>query len=767
MAKGSWTALGTAFLVAFFAASASVAQTPSSRGALPGAVAWLAGDGIDASKLQSDFEALLAQLRAFGPRTEGGPGEAAAAKWIASLLEAGGLSPSMDPLDNLVDDQSDASAVSVRIPGRNDNLLVFIAPLDQHRDGPEGEGDAAIALMLAELRRIASLPAAGRLPPISMQVVFLPGDKRGSINEGLSQGPGPAWWLAGLDAANPTAVVYLSIDSSRGPIALRNAERGVLSPWWLYDRAVSALGVSGLAFVVHPNRMQGYRLGLLSGRGPLAPYLDGGIPAIELRGGTAGPDSPGDAPAFSRFVEALVEGNAQGFLDTWDRNYSSFRFGSLALEIREGPYMVFLLFFSAGIAILVLTISLRRRALIPRFLEKLPHRLLNLGLLGLLSVVAVLLSFACLGLESLVLGAVSSWKAAPGLFAVMRVLVSVFAFLGILSLAVSRHWISPDPWFYEIAALVLFGLDIFLFAFLSLPLSLYFCWAFIVVLVSTLVRRKIASVFAVLLMMVPIGLVAWEMFATPESSALAFVIAPDPGKGLLLSLVILPYATMFSSPLLFFAPRGIRKRRAAARFFIALAIVAELVPIAVVAARMKTMPLSLSESFDQSTSTWKARVESDTRLSALALSRNGAPEPLRSETASALLRGVDSARPISLDVKVRDFLDRSNSSLSLDFPRAPDSISLSILSDKPLAIYDCSLPYRVDLDGHGARVFVGPGKGKRLTFTLTTDAALAARLIVDADFAGGLSDWKLAGSRPLGVVNGRVEASFALGGPPR
>jgi len=757
-----------ALLLAFLFAFPSLANSQGTAGAgrfRQGDQGWLSGFGPPDSNLDGGFDARLAYLAALGPRTEGSQGERDAALRIVADIESSGLHPSMSPLDNLVDDQSDAVAVSVSIPGKRRDLLAFIVPLDTEANGPSGEGDAAIALMLCELQRIGAAAAEGRVPPIGIEVVFLPAVRRYAANGSIAQGPGAGWWLAGFDSANPTAVVYLSIDSVPGRFELINGERGLLSPWWLFDRAKSALDASGLPVDIFPNRMQGYRLGILESPGLLTPYLDYGIPAIEVEGATGEVAAGAALRSFTSFFEGFVEANATGFIDTWDRDYSSFRLGSLVVQIREGPYMVFLLCFAAGVATLILFFSLRRRSLIPRFLAKLPHRLLNLGLLALIAAASVLLSLGCQWLEGSLFGTAAAWKVAPAFFASTRLIVSIFSFLGFLSFAVSMRWISPDPWFYEIAALVLFGIDILVFAFLSLPLSFYFCWGFIVILASSFVRRKLASLVAAVMMIVPIGLVVLEMLRSPFDSALNIIIAPDPIKGILLVLAIVPFATMFASPLLFLAPRGIGRRRVAAAVFLALSAIPEMAALYVVSARSGSQPIALSETFDQDTSSWTARLESDVGLSSLALSRNGIPEAISTFRGQSTLVGKDSAKPISARLDTRDFLGRRNHFIVVTFPRAPDSMVLRLTSLSQLAIYDCSLPYRVDLDGLGASIFAGPGKGERLAFTLTTEAAFSARLSVEADFAGGIADWRTEGTRPLKVLEERIEASFDLRSP--
>ncbi len=763
MVKGGLASLFLAIACANPAFQAA-ADSPSTGPAPGGSESWLAGERPTVADLEKGLESRLAWLSELGPRAEGSLSEQKAASRIFADIKASGLDPEMLPLTPLVDDQSDSVSVSVTIRGARKDLLAFIVPLDTVAKGTAHQGNAAIALMLCELQRMGAAVKQGKRPPLGIEVVFLPADRRYAGDGAVGPGPGAGWWLDRTDAANPTVVVYLALDTVPARLDLIAGERGNLAPWWLFARARSALKATGIAVDFHPNRLQGFRLGLLKSPGLIAPYLDKGYPAIELRSSKLSAPARDGLTHFSDFVEGFVTNNATGFPDTWDRDYSFFAVGPFVLQIHEGSYVLFLLCFTMAVTGLVLFLSLRRRTLIPHILRKLPHRVLNLGLLAIVASASSLLSLACLGLETLIFGSSSAWQVAPVLFVLTRFAMSILTFLGLLSLAVSLRWISPDPWFYEIASLILFGVDILVFAFLSFPLSIYFCWGFIVVLASTFIRRKAASLVAVILMALPFFLVGAEMVKQPSLATLAMLIAPDPLKEVSLILVVLPFSTMLASPLLFFAPRGLKQRRTAAALFLFLAVGCEVAALGRVAIRADTIPIFLSETFDQSSSSWTAKLRSDFRLSRVQLERKGLPEDIDTRKGAVTLRGKDSSKPIAIRIESTNFLGRENKSITITFPASPDSTVLRLHSQKPLAIYDCTLPYRVDLNGLGASIFAGPGKGDRLSFTLTTEAGFSANLSVEASFAGGIADWRIEGPRSLRLLDGQIRATFDLHG---
>ncbi|MFZ4616088.1 MAG: hypothetical protein ACOYM2_07840 [Rectinemataceae bacterium] len=742
--------------------------------------------GLVPEAVDPEVKVHLLALAGFGTRGEGSVAEALAAEYIVAACSKLGLHSDSQRLLQLEADQSNSRAVTVTFKGRRSDLLSFIVPLDVHVDGPKGEGDAGIALMLVALHDLADRTHAGWEPEIGLAVTFLGGDKRGAYARGDTAGPGTAWWIDSLDAARPTSVVYLTLNALPGTIGLRNAVPGLLSPYWLYERTRAAISSSGLHYELFPNRMQGYRLGLLKRQGPLAPYLSAGIPAVELRTEAVEPRMSDPAIPFTRFVAAMLTANSMGFLDIWDRNYSSFQVGNFALVIREGPYIVFLLAFVGAIAAILIILSVTRRNLLPQLVHKLPHRIGNLAILLLLAGIAFTLSQVCLEVERLVFGSTDAWTSMPGYFVAGRILVVAFSFLSLVSGFVARRWLSPDPWFYEFAALVILGIDVFLFTFLSIPLSAYFCWGFAVALVSVGIRRKLFSIIAIALMYLPFALIAGEMLATPESSALSLLVNPEALSGGILAFVLLPFASLTASPFLFLAPKGERKRKITAFVFLALAILTEGMVIAISDSRLRTSPIEVVENLDQDAGEFTADFHSVYRLGSLGPFRDGIPHPIDSSTGHARTAGLDGSRPITFSSSRKAFLDRVTNVVSIGFPGDPGELGLRLVSDRALTIYDCSLPYHIDLDGKGATLWSGPGRSLPFSFWITTGPDFTAQLSVHATWFGAappaleasvkapalgsgrkgavraLAEWRLDGDRQLAMAGSTIDATFRL-----
>ena len=370
--------------------------------------------GAEAAAEGRGFAAHLRAFGLIGRRSEGSLAEREALAYIKDRAAALGIPTRTIPLDRLEDAHSYSSILTLSIPGPGRDLLVFIVPLDCHADAPSGEGDAGLALALAEIETLAAERKSGKGPALSVDFVFLGAERRGRVGEGVTSGPGARWWIDNLDESRATAVVYLSLDALPGSLVLRNAIAGTLSPYWLYERMRLALAASGFDYRLEPNRMQGYRLGLLENPGPLQPFLGSGIPALELRSEGAKVVLADPSLPFALLVRRLTEAGAGPFLDTWDRDYSTFQLGTFSFVVKEGPFVVFLLCFVALAGALLFVLSISRREVLLRFAAKLPRRLAYVGALALVAVFALLSMRLGLLVESGLLGTIEAWRGHPG-----------------------------------------------------------------------------------------------------------------------------------------------------------------------------------------------------------------------------------------------------------------------------------------------------------------------------------------------------------------
>jgi hypothetical protein len=273
----------------------------------------------------------------------------------------------------------------------------------------------------------------------------------------------------------------------------------------------------------------------------------------------------------------------------------------------------------------------------------------------------------------------------------------------------------------------------------------------------------VISILSLLLVCVPFGLLASEMLAAPEFSALPAIVSPGPATWAILAIVLLPFATLLASPLLFLAPRGERRRITAFLAFLALALVVEGALVSRTAVSAASAPIRLSETLDQNSGSWSIILESSLRIGSGTLTRDGSEFPFLVPGDRIELQGGDAAKLLTVSSSRRAFLDRIGWKVEMAFETPPDSLVLELVAPRPLAIYDCSVPYKVSLDGLSARIFVGPGFAAPFAFEITTGPDFGAVLETDAFYDVAISEHRLSMPRPLVPGTSRVHASLPLG----
>ncbi len=686
------------------------------------------------------YEARLAEIEALGPRAENGPAERAVLDLLESALRGAGIATEVSDFSAARGGYSGSRIVEALIPGASEEEMAFIAPLDSWQDASSaGEGAAGLAFALSEAERIA---ASGRKPALSLRFVFLGAERRGRKADGEEASLGSRTWIASAPVAPLRAVIYLNLDAGFSSVTLRNAGEGRLSPYWHFERTRSALESAGIDPRIDANRLLIYRLGLADRYGPAAPYLAADIPAVELRGSAAGgPAIRGDS--LSAFVDALVAANAAGFPSTWDFHYLPFAIGRRSFTIRETSYVAFVLAFCAAVAAAFLAFTVARRAQVKPFLSRLPLALGQTAALYIALAAVFLAGNGIARFDSLALGSQEAWLLAPRVFAAARIVSSLLLFLALVSILVERRTITPNPFFYELTALICLGVDVLVFSAINLSISLPFIWAFIVVAASLATRKAWATIAAYGVMYAPIAFLALEMALDPERAVYGRVISSGPGGAFALAAFLLPFYAFTASPLLFFAPRGALARKRTAFILAVLGLAVE--GAALVVAGQAGSPgdasgpargstAIVSESLDQDFGRFETRLKDRRRLGAGHLFRGPLELDYAASGDAAVMGGLDARRLMEISQSRTFFLDRCTRTIAISFAEPPYAARLVLKGEEELRIYDCGLPYRVSLDGRSAEIFPAVNPGPSLVFPVTVPRSFAADLEVEVEY---------------------------------
>jgi hypothetical protein len=737
--------------------------------AVQGVAAQSAGTG---QREPLSVEGRAAAIRKLGLRAEGSKPEADAFEYVEASLRGMGLSPAVGDFSDAFEDFSRSRIVEAVIRGTRNDELAVIVPVGSWIDSPDGtEGAFALALALDEAARLSAEKAAGMTLPITVRFVFLGAEKRGGSALGEMAALGSRTWIKRQEDRGLLAALYLDMPFTPARVELKGAGRGVLSPYWYFERMRRALGASGMEYEIEANRQEAYRLGLASDYGPSAPYLEANIPAIELR--SARSASVGADPSwFHRFIGGFAAANAGGFSESWDRHYFVFQLGSRVAILREKSYVAIIVSLAAIVALTILAATVARRQTMKRLLKRGPVFALELVTLFGALVAVVFVGKELAELEAAVLGSSRAWTLLPRVFAVSRVLFSFLLFLSLLSFLVEKRLLTPNPYYYEFAGLVCLAIDVIVFSVVDLSAAFYFIWALVVVEASLAIRRKWTTVLAYVVMYFPLLVIAGELLREPDLIAYGKLIAPDSLGILTFAALSLPFFAFTASPLLFIAPAGTEARKKAALVLAVLALTAEAsaiawFKIAVPPSGPGRSDLRVSESIDQDFGTLSLKLEGKQGLGRGSLIRGGSELKYDEAGDEAQMRGEDLEKRIEVEETASPFLDRVDEELRIKFANPPYSLELKLESEKEMLIYDCSLPYKVAVDGKSATIYAGVNPGVGLSFTLTVPDSFRSKLTVKARYLSPLEACAQSSGSPLSFSGLILTASRQIGAGPR
>jgi hypothetical protein len=725
-------------------------------------------------RVAASYEERLAAIEALGQRVEGSAAEAAAFTYIKRELRAAGLEVSESGFADAFEGYSTSRIVEAGIGGSRDDELAILVPVGSWVDSADpGEGAYGIALALGEAERLAKERGEGRRGTISLRFVFLGAEKRGKEAMGETASLGSRTWIARQAGSTRLAALYLNVESAPARLAVRSAGSGALAPYWLYEGTRRALEAADIAYALEANRLQAYRLGLASDYGPAAPYLEAGIPALELRGEGDPASTALDPRWLGSFIDGFSNEERDGFADTWDRHYFLFQFGKVGVVLREKTYVAFLVVVFALVASSFLIATVARRKATAQLLRRVPRIAAEIVALFAALALVFLAGKGIARLDALAFGSSEAWRLFPRVFAAARILFSFLLFLSLLSFLIERRSLTPNPYFYEFTALVCLAIDAFIFSAADLSASFYFMWALILVEISLAARRRWVSLVAYILMYAPILVIAGELAARPEISAYRNLIAPG-FLGLLgLSALTLPFFAFTASPLLFFARPGTAGRRKAVVVLAACAIAVEGLAIGYAAVSAPQYgplrkDLKVSELIDQDAGSFELELSGLRALGKGSLDRGGTRLEYDCPGDRAYLKGEDRESRIVIAERASPFLDRVDETVAIRFAKPPYNVDIALDSKDDILIYDCNLPFKVAVDGRSAVIYSGVNPGEELSVSLTVPASFRSRMTVTARYLDFLEPFAQSSGSALADAGLAVRASRYLGsGSPR
>ena len=675
-------------------------------------------------------------LRSFFPRPEGSTGEKQVLAYITSRLDQDHIP--YTPFDFSQSDfaHSFSSNIRVDVAGAIKDTIIVAVPINTPPDATSDQDQSVnIAVALDLLRQLKATPST-----VSVTVLFLGAE----FGEGGDYPLGSRLFLDDFQPDYPVAVLYLNLRTVPSRVVVHGGGTGIVSPYWLVNRAVTALSEAAVPFILKGDEVQVYRLGLANGPTITDPYLQAGYPAISLEGEYAGTASENPSmwmSAFSSFLGAFVLANSGGLVGDWDRHYLVFQETGGSLILDEKSYVVLLLLVLSG----VLLYSLVFRKGLKKYI-----RTLLRNAWSILPVLAI--SFVMLAAGTYAIDAVlqirrfqSLWSYAPLTFLVFKLTVALLL-LSALYGPLRKLPFPRNGSFYSAASVLFLLIAIVVVAAINISFSFYFLWAFVFVLAATMVRNR----WAKLLLFLPSAF--WgvrgmiRIFLLPALPFCRAILLSPVNGNLLISLALLPFVLFIIRLNLIFRGAGLLRRRhrttALALFFGAtVAALAVALLFTSPFGNSRPQPVTVTQTLDDE-GTNRVVLDSPAPIGEVLVDEQYGAQTLHVRGDSDLLLLPPQSVPVKVDVEQTEFLQKKNLSVVVSSGTGPHAVSAELTSPQDFVLLDSSLPF-VRVSGRDYRLLIGAFPPNPLSLQLTLPAGYAFTLTFTLDLDAPLIGVKI------------------------
>jgi hypothetical protein len=667
----------------------------------------------------------LETIQSFHPRLEGSANVRATLDFIESRLTAFGLSYSSFDFSQAKLQHSFSSCIRVDVAGRIRDTVIVAVPLNHLPNAETAEdGSVDIALALGLLSRLKDA-----IPPVSVTVLFL----------GAEFGATPDYPMGSrlfLDDFRPdyrVAVLYLNFRSIPGRVLIRGGGTGVVSPYWLMDRTMSALRDAKIPFVFRTYENQVFRLGLAGESTIIEPYLFAGYPAVSLEGDGGARDAlPSWPDAFHWLFDEFLAEQSAGIPEEWDRHYLYFQIGEESLLVPEKAYVVILaavllgtllysLIFLKGLKKYVVTLLRNSPRIIPIFAMA----------FGFLLVATYTLE-AILTLRRFP----NLWSYAPLTFLILKATI-LLALFNIPVRLFRRHIFLRNGSFYSSAAIFFLLADIVVVSAIDISFSLYFLWAFLFILAAALIRNR----WGKLLFFLPS--VLWgirglmDVFLMPALPFCRAVLLSPIWGNLLFTAAILPFILFVIRLGLLFRGAGLlRHGRRSLIFAGAFTVLAAGISAALADFTPfgpdRPQPLVATQTLNANTGVNLVELESPAPIGSVRLREGKDEKRLDMKGPRELIVLPTQTVPVEISMDEEEFLQKKNVSLRIHSRIEPGRMRVYLSAEEQFILLDCSFPFIRESDRE-YQILIGAFPPNPLDFQLTLPEQMSFTLTLSTD----------------------------------
>ncbi len=671
-----------------------------------------AGDAAGARVL--DHYAVVSE---FHPRTEGR--ESQTFEYIERVSTDAGYTPNEYRFDNLAGVHAFSRVLEIEIPGVLPDRVIIAVPVD-HEPGipPESDGSFAIATALAALERFSE-----SRPQLTLVFVFLGAERAHGIGEGL----GTRLYLDDFFAFDPTAVLYFGYRGIPNQIILETGGGGTVTPLWLLTRVSQALERTEFEYVFLGNRNQMHRTRFAAEPTWIAPYLEAGVPAIEVDGSGRGSGNASDTAAAARaldgFIEAFLAYSADGIPTAWDRHYLFFNRPEGFLVVPE-PAVVVVLLVTLGLTLLY-GVSFRRR--VGRYARSVARNLIMIPVLFLILFGLFAAATALIEIFLALRGFPALWRHAPYAFVVMKVVLAVVLF-SLVFQTIKRQLLPKNSTFYSAGAILFFLINLATMLLLSVSFTYFFLWAYVCAFLFSVVRRRRGKILFFALSPLWILFALHHALSFPELSVVEGLLLSRVAGNALIAAITLPFIFMLIR-IDFFVRHPVSGRSAFTLKLTTGVGIAAAILLGVYLFNLtpytpdSPQVVSVRETIDARTNERRLSFESDAPLGRVDFRLGGEERAVTTAGRAVEFELEPRPSPVSIDVSTGTFLGRKRHTIAVESVTGVRTVSVQLRSDDAFLIYDSNFPFTMSNGNTSAEIHIGNSPPNPFTIEVTVPGA--------------------------------------------
>ncbi len=680
----------------------------------------------------------LSLLQSHYPRIEGSKAENEILAFIEERLKNYNISFNRFDFQESDLNHSFSSSLEATITGKTEDTLILAVPLN-HPPEADKEYDCSINIALA-MSILEQLKI--EKPPITVKVLFLGAE----YGEEPDYPMGSRLFLRDFYPEYRVMVLYLNMKTIPSRLHVRGGGRGIVAPYWLFERCTDALKETDLFFLVRGNENQIFRIGLDSKRTIIEPFLFAGYPAICFEGEYKG-ISPMEREnwvfSFDLFFNTFLKSFEEGIPETWDRHYLFFQVRDFYFSIGERSYLIILI----TIMSLVLLYALIFSKMMKKYLKTLFRNIWNLP-------VFILISFTLLFISTLVLEGIlcirrmeTLWTAFPLLFLAFKLTLPFLIFISLFGFLKKLHF-SRNGSFYSASAILFLVLDILILALINISFTYYFVWALTFTLLFSATSNRPLKILFFLASPYWILKTVIELFALPKLEFCRVILLSKIWGNLLLAVVLIPFILMLIRLRMILRSPGRIKRNtwrlSIVAFFSLMLFILFLIFLIYSPYNEKNKQPILARYFiDRRISDYYLKLSSPAPIGKLYLLNNRKMKLLDTNAGSFKLTLPEIPDILETELSSTGFLDRKNINLALVPKGNPFRLKLTLIAQDEFVLFDSNFPYIRQPGGREYQILIGVNPPIPLLVQLTLPRDMTFDLTVTLEYLASPDGFKI------------------------